>query len=103
MAAINVTKMGLATGLTLAVGRVGCIIVFSTLGREQGIAFLNTLLCGADVGRIFQMDMSPLAAVYGIVQIFILGWLFGALLASLYNLQLGCCSTKEGKNGACCH
>ena len=103
MGAINVKKMGLSLGLTLVVLRVGCVIVFSLVSREQAISFFNTLLCGIDIGQILNMQTSTLSIVYGVIQIFILGWLAGALMASIYNLQL-CCSTKRGdKPGGCCH
>ena len=43
MGAINVRKMGLALGLTLVIFRLGCIIVFLALSREQAASFFNAL------------------------------------------------------------
>lgn len=101
MAAINVKKMGLAVGLTLVILRVGCIIIFSSLSREQAVSYFNTLVHGIDVGPIIRMETIGIDTVYGLVQIFILGWLIGALTASIYNLPF-CCKGKE-KSGSCCH
>lgn len=104
MGAINVKKLGLAVGLTFAVLRLGCIIVFALLSREQAIAYFNTLVHGIDISPILRTEMSVQSIVYGVIQIFILGWLVGATIASIYNLQM-CCSKTNGKDkhGACCH
>lgn len=104
MGAINVKKMGLALGLTLVVLRVGCIIVFSVVSREQAVGFLKTLLCGIDISPLLPSSVMAMQdVIYGLIQIFILGWLVGGLMASIYNLQLGCCSKKGEKSGPCCH
>ncbi|MCB9756990.1 MAG: hypothetical protein H6753_01045 [Candidatus Omnitrophica bacterium] len=103
MGAINVKKMGLACGLTLVVFRLGCIIVFMALSREQAIAFFNTLLHGIDVTAILKTETSVLEVIYGLVQIFILGWLGGATLASIYNLPILLNTKGDNKHGSCCH
>lgn len=103
MGAINVKKFGFAVGLTFAVLRLGCIIVFALLTPEQAIAYFNTLIHGIDVTSILRTEMSVQSMVYGLIQIFILGWLTGASIASIYNLQLCCSKTKgENKHGTCC-
>ena len=103
MGVIKVKKMGLAVGLTLVVFRVGCIIVFSALSREQAVSFFNTLLHGVDVSPILKMETSALEVIYGLIQIFILGWLAGATMASIYNLPICCSKSKEeNKHGQCC-
>lgn len=88
MGAIDVKKMGLAVGLTLVILRLGCIIVFSALSHEQAVSFFNTLVHGIDVAPILKSEMSVQSMIYGLIQIFILGWLVGATTASTYNLQL---------------
>ena len=102
MGAINIKRMGLASGLTLVVLRVGCIILFSVVSREQAIAFLKTLLCGVDVSPLLATGMSAHDVIYGLIQIFVLGWLAGTLLTSIYNLQIGC-SNRNAEDGTCCH
>ena len=104
MGAINIKKTGLALGLTMVILRIGCIVLFSVVNRAQAIYFLRTLLCGVDAGPILvSAGMSMQDIIYGLIQIFVLGWLAGALFASFYNLQI-CCSAKSGdKNDTCCH
>ena len=86
-AAINVKKMGLAVGLTAAVLHLGCVSVTLFTSRETTIAFFNSLLHGLDVTSILRTDMSVQETLYGFVQIFILGWLAGAAIASIYNFS----------------
>ncbi|MDP2653226.1 MAG: DUF5676 family membrane protein [Candidatus Omnitrophota bacterium] len=88
MGAINVKKLGLAVGLTFVILRSGCVIVLLTTTREQSVLFFNTLLHGLDVSSILRTGMSALEMTYGIIQIFILGWLTGASIASIYNFHL---------------
>ncbi len=87
MDAINVRKFGLAVGLTMVILRLGCIIVVSTISREQAIAFFNTLLHGIDVSSILRTEMSAQEMMFGLIQIFVLGWLTGATVASIYNFS----------------
>ena len=87
MGAINVKKMGLAVGLTLAIVHLGCVSVMLFTSHATMIAFFNSLLHGIDVTSIMRMDMSAAEMVYGFVQIFILGWLMGASIASIYNFH----------------
>ena len=87
MGVINVKKMGLAVGLTAAFLHLGCVIVFLFTSRETAIAFFNSLLHGLDVASILRTDMSAKEMTYGFVQIFVLGWLTGASIASIYNFH----------------
>ncbi|MBP9855471.1 MAG: hypothetical protein KBD53_11445, partial [Candidatus Omnitrophica bacterium] len=71
--------------------------------REQAITYFNTLVHGIDIGPILRTEMSVQSIIYGLIQIFILGWLVGASIASIYNLQICCSKTKgENKHGTCC-
>ena len=87
MGAINVKKFGLAVGLTLFFLRLGCVIVVAATSREQAVAFFNTLLHGLDVGSILRTGMSAKEMFYGLIQIFVLGWISGASIASIYNFH----------------
>ena len=88
MDVINVRKFSLAVGLTVAILRLGCIIVVAFTTREQAILFFNTLVHGIDVTPILKTEMSVQSIIYGLIQIFILGWLTGASIATIYNLLL---------------
>ncbi|MCK0160436.1 DUF5676 family membrane protein [Allomuricauda sp. F6463D] len=88
MKTINIKKIGMAAGLTGALLYLGCMVVMFTVGREGSIKFFNSLLHGLDVSTIIRMDIPLWEACLGIVQMFILGWLIGACIASLYNWQI---------------
>ncbi len=87
MGVINVKKFGLAVGLTLALLHLGCVSVVLLTSKDTTIAFFNSLLHGLDVTTILRTEMSAREMIYGFVQIFILGWLTGASLASIYNFH----------------
>lgn len=87
MGVINVKKMGLAVGLTAAFLHLGCVAVILFTSRDATITFFNSLLHGIDVTSILRTDMSAQEMVYGFIQIFILGWLAGAAVASIYNFH----------------
>ena len=80
--------MGLAFGLTGALLYLGCVLVMAVLGKAQTITFLNSLLHGIDVAPIIRMNVPLLEAGMGLVQTFIISWLVGASIASIYNLGL---------------
>jgi hypothetical protein len=85
---LNVKKMGFATGLTGALLYLSCMIVMLTAGKEGSIKFFNNLLHGLDTSNIIRMDVPLLEAFFGIIQTFILGWLLGACIAAIYNVQI---------------
>ena len=88
MKTINIKKLGMTTGLTGALLYLGCMVVMITVGREGSVKFFNGLLHGLDVSTIIRMDIPLWEACLGIVQTFILSWLIGACIASLYNWQI---------------
>ena len=88
MKTISIKKLGMATGLTGALLYLGCMVVMFTAGREGSVKFFNSLLHGLDVSTIIRMDMPLWEACLGIIQTFILSWLIGACIASLYNWQI---------------
>ena len=82
---INIKKLGLAFGLTGALLYFGCALVMFGLGHDATVKFFNTLLHGLDVSSIIRLNISPIEELIGIVQTFILCWLIGACIASIYN------------------
>jgi len=87
MDSINVKKLGFSFGLTFAFLYLGCVIVMSAVNREAAVFFFNSLMHGIDVDSILRTRMPLYEMVIGIVEIFILGWLIGASIASIYNLS----------------
>jgi len=88
MGAINVKKFGLAWGSTFALLYVGCAVVMAVAGREGTIFLFNSMMHGIDVSGVIRMDVPVVEMILGIVQVFILGWLIGATVASIYNLSI---------------
>jgi hypothetical protein len=84
MTSVKKQKFGLAWALTGALFYVGCVLVMWTVGKEGSVLFFNSLLHGIDVSSIIRVDMPWWEMVMGVIEIFILGWLIGATLASIY-------------------
>lgn len=82
---INVKKFGLAWGVTSALLYLGCVFLMLVVGKQGSIVFFNALMHGIDVTTILRTDMPFWEMILGIVEIFILGWLIGATIASIYN------------------
>ena len=88
MEKLHVKKLGFSLGLTGAIAYLGCMIIMFIAGKEGTITFFNSLLHGLDVTQVVRMDISIVEAIFGIIQTFILGWLVGACIALLYNVQI---------------
>lgn len=85
---INAKKFGFAVGITLALLYLGCAIVMVTVGHAGTVKFFNSLLHGLDVSTILRMNVSIGEAAIGLVETFVLGWLFGACIAAFYNSSI---------------
>jgi hypothetical protein len=88
MKKLSIKRLGMAFGSTGAILYLGCILLMVTVGREGAIWFFNSLLHGLDTTSIIRMDVPIWQALLGIGQTFILGWLIGALTATIYNFGL---------------
>lgn len=85
MGSINIRKFGLAFGTTFALFYLGCVMVMASVSREAAVFFFNSLFHGVDVSSILRTDMPVWEMITGLVETFILGWLIGAAIASIYN------------------
>lgn len=83
---LSIRRCGLAFGATSAIFYLGCVFVMLTVPKESVIRFFNSIMHGLDVEPIVRWDMPWWEAVIGVLEMFILGWLFGALLAVIYNI-----------------
>ena len=86
MTPISVARLGFAVGATCSILYMGCAIAMLTLGREGTIVFFNSILHGIDVTTVIRMEMPLSEMAMGVVEVFILGWMTGATIASFYNL-----------------
>lgn len=88
METINIKRLGAALGITSAFLYLGCVFVMWTVGKGTSILFFNSLMHGIDVTSIIRTEMPWWEMAMGLVEIFILGWLTGATMASIYNFGL---------------
>lgn len=86
MATIDVRRFGLACGSTAALLYLGCVFVMATVSRDAQVLFFNSLLHGIDSDALLRTTMPASEMVLGIIEIFILAWLSGASIASIYNV-----------------
>ena len=86
MRTLSVTRFGLAIAMASALSYIGCVVVMSTVPQDAAIRFFNSIMHGVDVTPIMRWDMPLWEMVVGVLEIFILGWLFGALIAVFYNI-----------------
>ena len=86
MNTISVRRFGFALGTGFAVIYLGCVFVMLTVPQEAAVRFFNSITHGVDWTPIMRWDMPWWEMVIGVLEVFILGWLFGALVAALYNL-----------------
>jgi hypothetical protein len=59
----------------------------SCVSRETTIRFFNGILHGLDVAPIMTAEITLAGVVTGVIEVFVLGWLFGAILACFYNIS----------------
>lgn len=86
MNTLSIKRFGLAFGTTGALLHIGCIALMAILGKEESVRFFNSLIHGVDFSPIIRASMPPVEMLIGVFEVFILGWLVGATVASLYNL-----------------
>ena len=82
---IHVARFGFALGASLAILYVGCVFVMASVPQDAAVRFFNSLLHGLDVRTIMRWDMPWPEMIIGVFETFILGWLFAAVVAVLYN------------------
>lgn len=83
---LSIKRLGFALGATAALLYLGCVFVMLTVPRPAVVAFFNSLMHGWDMEPIMRWDMPWWEAAVGVVEVFILGWLIGTVIAVLYNV-----------------
>ena len=83
---LRVRKFGFAVGMTFALVYLGCVFVMATVSTETAVTFFNRLIHGINVTPLLRTEMPLWEMGIGIIEVFILGWLIGATVASIYNL-----------------
>ena len=85
MQSLDIRRFGFALAVASAVSYLGCVLVMLTAPHETAVQFFNSLMHGVDVTTIMRWDMPWWETILGVIEIFVLGWLFGALIACCYN------------------
>ncbi len=88
MNTLSPTRFGFALAVGSALAYLGCVVVMSTVSHDVAIRFFNSIMHGLDVEPIMRWDMPWWEMTIGVLEIFILGWLFGAIVAAFYNFRL---------------
>ena len=87
MTTISTSRLGFAIGGACALMYAGCVFVMLTVPQDAVVRFFNSIMHGWNVGPLMRWDMPWWEAVIGVLQVFILGWLFGAVIAVIYNFS----------------
>lgn len=86
MTRLSIKRFGFALGAGFALAYLACVFVMMTVPQEAAVRFFNSIMHGIDVAPIMRWDMPWTEMVIGVLEVFVLGWLFGAVFAVLYNL-----------------
>lgn len=92
---ISIKRLGFAVGATSALLYVGCVFVMLTVPKEAALRFFNSIFHGWDVEPIMRWDVPWWEAAVGSIEVFIIGWFIGAIIAMFYNLTA---DPKEDSN-----
>jgi len=80
-------RFGLACAAAAALFYLGCVFLMAVAGPQTLAFFFNGLFHGLDLKPILLESVSPWITVTGLINTFILSWLFGAFIAVVYNLS----------------
>lgn len=89
MNTLSIRRFGFALGSACALTYLACACVMSYVSREATIRFFNRILHGLDVTPILASKMTLGGVIAGVIEVFVLGWLFGAILGCFYNISVG--------------
>ena len=89
MQRLSPKALGFSFASICAVLYAACAVIMATVPKETAIQFFNSLTHGVDWGPIMRFEMPWYEMLIGITEVFILGWLVGATIATLYNASVG--------------
>lgn len=85
---LDSARFGLGLGSAWALLYLICILLIVIIG-PQSIAYLVSILFhGLDMSALVSRQVTLGYAILGIIEVFIFGWLMGALTAVIYNWSL---------------
>lgn len=83
---LNPRSFGMAAGCAAAIFYLGCMLLMHFASPEALVTFFNSLLHGLDIEPILRTEVGWALSLFGLINTFVLAWLFGALMAMIYNL-----------------
>ena len=86
MDTISVRAAGFAFGSACGLLYAACALLMLAAPKDGVVRFFNSIFHGVDVKPIMRWDMPWWEAIVGAVELTLLAWLFGSLVAALYNL-----------------
>jgi len=81
-------RFGMACASAAGLFYLGCVLIMAVSGPQNLAFFFNGLFHGLDLRPILMEVVDIWATVTGFVNTVILSWLFGALVAVVYNLSV---------------
>ena len=88
MIRLSPKRFGMACATATATFYLGCVFLMAVAGPAALSHFFNGLFHGIDLSSILTEEVVFWTTVCGFINTVILSWLFGALLAVIYNLGL---------------
>ena len=83
---LNPFRFGLALATAAGVFYLGCVLVMAVAGPTSLATFFNGLFHGIDLSPILVDEVGFWITLGGLINTVVLSWIFGALIAVVYNL-----------------
>jgi hypothetical protein len=80
--------MWMLSGCGLPLLYLGCILVMLMAGHEETIWFFNSIPHRLDIPPVMRMNVPVWEADMGLVEMFIISWLAGAILSAVHNFSI---------------
>ncbi len=100
MQCLSPIRFGVAVGVAGVLFYVGCMIFMATVPSETVIWLSNSVLHGVDLDSVMRQSIPLQQSLTGIMLTFLGGLVFGALLASIYNVLVRIGSTPKTEPSA---
>lgn len=88
MQRLSIKRLGFAGAAVGVLSYIACMATMKILPTETVVRLSNSLMHGVDVTSIMRANVPISDVMIGIIEIAVLGWLFGAGLALFYNIGI---------------
>ncbi|MBN1359392.1 MAG: hypothetical protein JW993_02320 [Sedimentisphaerales bacterium] len=83
---LSTTRLRFAFARVCAALYAASTLIVMAGPRETVIVFFNSVLHGIDITPIMRWEMPWWEMIVGVLEVFIIGWLYGMAIAIFYNL-----------------